>query len=147
MAHMYTHIPHTNKPQTNCRLWLSCGVGISMSIQNAISHKCKGPRTQCLTFLPHDNRSLFCVGMVRASFDQWRIHNTPGPLETEACHLACCTLPRASCCSDHCPSASGRERTLSRCRGSRVEPMCLQCLHCWPLRFLPQMGRTQHATS
>lgn len=122
MAHMHTHISHTDKTQTNCRLLLSCGVGISMSTWNTTSHKRKGPRTQCLTFPPHDNRSLFCVGMVRVSIDQWRIHNTPGPLETETCHLACCTLPQANYCSNHCPLASGKGRPLSRCKGSQVKP-------------------------
>lgn len=117
-GHTCPHTYHTlTEPKPTVHYCYHVGT-VSLCLHKIPSLTNIGPRTQFLTYLPHNNRSVFCVGMVRASIDQWRIHNTPGPLETETCHLAHCTLPRASCCSHHCPSASGMERPLSHYTGS-----------------------------
>lgn len=94
---------------------------------------------QFLTFLPHDNRFLFGVGMFQALInEEFTTHEVPWR-QKPSLNTACCLEQAVA--QYHCPSASGTEGPLSRYVDSQVEPLYL---HGSPLCFMPQIRSTEH---
>lgn len=107
--HTYHTVTSQDPNQTKCTLLLLCGDSVSMSTQNAISHKRKAQEHNPL----HSSPTTIGFYFVLECLKHGTVKSSPHmkSLGDRNLHDA-----SSSSCSYHCPSVSGTERPLSHCR-------------------------------